>query len=204
MKPIEKAAALDALGEDLELIHNAVRNGWQDYLDVFTPAQRMKLSSRSRASVVNDLIVDRARMAFDGHLRAECLDINKMFVVAFQGGIAVRFKKLDEGFVASGIPTGQAMEFVRQGALPGIGDGIHLHAGYRLDEFETELEGIYLTCPRGRSANYWWHELGVDEDEGRGTTVVLPFEPPGPLSPVDRPFRIVRRDGEEKDAADKQ
>lgn len=204
MKPIEKAAALDMLGQDIDLIHNCVRLGWEDFVEEFSPSQRVKLSSRSRASIVNDLIVLRARSAFETHLNAHCLDIQKMFVVAFQSGIAVRFKKLDEAFIASGIPTTQALDFVAQGALPGIGEGVHLHAGYRLDQFESELEGIYLTCPRGRSANYWWHELGKDADEGQGTIAVLPITPmdPGPLT--EKPFKIVRRGGEEKDAAGKQ
>jgi len=206
MKPIEKSVALELLGEDLDLIHNCVRLGWGDFQEDFTPAQRMKFCPRTRANMVNDLIIERAKSAFDGHIRAEFFEINQMWVAAFQSGIAVRFKKLDEGFSARNIPTQQALNFVRQGALPGIGEGVNLNAGYRLDAFATKLEGIYLTCPRGKKSNHWWHELGKDAGEGDGFSHQLPFAPDSgaPATPAEKPYKIVRRGGEEKDAADQQ
>lgn len=204
MKPVEKSVALKLLGNNLDLIHNCVRSGWADFLKKFSASQRMVMSTRSRRCLVNDLIVLRARAVFEGNVEAVCMDIQGMFVVAFESGVAVRFKKLDDSFKASGIPTTQSLDFMRQEGLPGVGDGIHLHAGYRLDRFEAELEGVYLACPRSRTANHWWHELKEGEISATGETVVLPFDPSGPVSPEERPFKIVRRGGEEKDAADKQ
>ena len=203
MKPIDKAAALEMLGEDLDLIHNCVRLGWDDFDEEYTAEQKMKLSPRTRANTINDLIVFRARSAFDGHLRANCLDINQMFIVAFNSGIAVRFKKLSEGFTASNIPTQQALAFAQQGVLPGISESVNLNAGYRLDAFATKLEGVYLAYPRGRKANFWCHEFGADSGQGDGNNLLLPFTPgPGPLDqPAEKPYKIVRRGGEENDAA---
>jgi hypothetical protein len=122
-----------------------------------------------------------------------------MFVVAFQAGAAVRFKKLDDGFLASGIGTGQALDFMSQEDLPGMPECVYLQAGYRLNLLETDLEGIYLTCPRGRTANYWWHQLdaesGVAFDDN-----IFPFAPTEPSGPTGAPYEIVRRSGEEDDA----
>ncbi len=203
MKPVEKHAALELLADELPLVHSCIKLGWDDFMSEYSPAQRLKMSSRSRASVVHDLIVLRARETFETHIGAQCLDKEKMFVVAFHAGAAIRFKKLDERFLASGIGTSQALDFMAQEALPGIPEYVYLQAGYRLNGLETDLEGIYLTCPRGRSANYWWHELGADaQDASDG--LVLPFPTPGDSGLDAAPYEIVRRGGEEDDAASKR
>lgn len=203
---IEKAAAIEMLGNDLDLIQNCIRLGWTDFEEGYTPEQKMKLTPRTRANTLADLIVYRARSAFDGHLRAECMDINQMFVVAFNCGIAVRFKKLDDSFVASNQPTRQAMMFAQQGVLPGISEGVNLNAGYRLDPLATKLQGIYLACPRGQASNHWLYNFNENGGEESGRNITLPLFPMGP-DPVtklaEKPFKIVRRGGEEKDGTDK-
>ncbi|MCQ0032549.1 hypothetical protein [Burkholderia glumae] len=200
MTSIDKDEALQLLGDDIRVIHDCIHDGWHDFQSDFSPAQRMKLSPRTQSNIVNDLIVERAKTAFDGHLAAECIDINQMFLVAFINGIAIRFKKLDSAFAASNNPTKQSNNFARQRNLPGIIKTVHLNAGYRLNEFATELEGIYLTCPRNKNDIYWWHELGDNADDAYGTNIVLPFPPAPPNE--SKPFKIIRRNDDKKDATD--
>ncbi|MGZ7175982.1 hypothetical protein ACXKTX_20395 [Burkholderia gladioli] len=201
MSAIDKDEALQLLGEDVHLIHSCIQAGWDDFEQDFSIAQRIKLSPRTKANIVNDMIVERVKTSFDGHIGAEWLDINQMFLLSFFNGIVLRFKKLDSTFAASNNPTKQSNNFARQRSLPGIAKTIHLNAGYRLNELSTELEGIYLTCPRNRKDIYWWHELGDAAAEGYGTNIVLPFNPTPPSD--TKPFKIIRRDDERKDATDK-
>lgn len=155
---LSKAVAERRLKRELPLVQRCISGAWQEYMD--RPAEyRLADSPRTRASTVHDLMVKRARELFEPLVHAQCLEIGGLFIVTLYQRLAIRFKKLDGDFRACNIPTQQSLEFVRQqSSLVGIKDVMNLQAGYRLNGLQTELEGSYLACPRGRG-NYWIIEL---------------------------------------------
>jgi hypothetical protein len=151
------------LKNELPLIRQCIRMGWDRYMKDYPIALRTEHSSRSRASLVHDHIVMFARQILEPRQGICCHEINKLFIVSFDCGIAIRFKKLDECFRASNIRTQQSMDFMEQEDLPEIQAAVKLQAGYRLNMLETDLEGIYVTCPASRQANSWVLELAEEQ-----------------------------------------
>lgn len=151
------------LKNELPLVYQCIRMAWDKYMKDYPPALKAEHSARSRASLVHDHIVMFARQFLEPRMGVYCHEINKLFIVSFNCGVAIRFKKLDECFRASNIRTQQCLDFMQQQNLPEVDAAVNLQAGYRLNALETDLEGIYLTCPSGQQANSWVLELSAEQ-----------------------------------------
>jgi len=149
------------LRDDLPLIFKCVRSAWGTYMS-YPVSLRQAHTSRSRASLVHDHFVDFARQMFEPRVGVHCHEINKLFIISFNSGIAIRFKKLDECYRSSNIATQQSMDFLAQQNLPGVEAAVNLQAGYQLNTLETDLKGVYLTQPES-NANAWVIELSAAE-----------------------------------------
>lgn len=180
------------LGSYLGIIRSCIKKGWDDYMSL-SIEHRMKHTTRSRASLVHDYIVYAARQSFDGIADARLVEINKLFMVTFGADIGLRFKKLDECFHSSGIPTQQRLDFMCQDDLPGIESVTHLEAGYSLNPLQTAIEGIYLCCPNHPSV-LWYHEL--TEGDVSDNVIVLP------TAPAPRYGVIIEPDVDEAESGD--
>jgi hypothetical protein len=159
----DQAEAL--LKDELPLLYQCIRQAWEKYVNGYPAALKAEHSPRSRASLVHDHIVMAARRMLESRMGVCCHEINKLFIVSFNSGIAIRFKKLDDSFRSSNIRTQQSLDFMGQQHLPEIEAAVNLQAGYRLNALETDLEGIYLTCPSGEDTNAWVLELPAEQYE---------------------------------------
>ncbi len=124
---------------------------------------RSRHSLRSQASIIHDLMRDYATILLrplkDVYIYE---DINGLFIVEFHGKVQVRFKKLNSNMKFSNIPTQQTLDFYEQLELPGIPAAARLVVGYILDETQTQLRKVAITCPKTCSngqENEWHHEL---------------------------------------------
>lgn len=177
MKVLNKKFAVMRLGAYLILIRACFLRAWDEYQSL-PIEQRIKLTARSRANVIHDLIVYAVRQAFDSVADIRLMEINKLFLMAVGCDLVLRFKKLDESLRSSGIPTQQSIEFSSQGDLPGIEKVTHLEAGYCLNDLETAIEGIYICCPNGTSV-LWYYE--IEPEEGEGSNIILLPRPAAPM-----------------------
>jgi hypothetical protein len=200
MAAIEKHLALSMLKSELPLVYGAISGGWTAYLDQYPAAVKVVHTTRTRRSIVHDHIVDQAMQLFGGRIGVECMFVQKLFVVSFNNGIAIRFKKLDEKLRSSNIPTQQSIDFVEQSELPEIGSAYFLQAGYQLNSFESEISGIYLTCPSGSSSNFWDYKIESGRAADNGENVVN--FPRSPTSGVlGSGVKIVPKQGTKNDEA---
>ena len=165
------------LRKDYRILSRVITTAWEDYQAYPFDVQAAH-TPRTRASAVHDHMVSRAREAFGSVLHAQCTEYGGLFMVLLYGRIAMRFKKLDDDFRSSNIPTQQSLDFVRQESdLPGIKSMTNLQAGYRLNRLQTDLEGVYVACPRG-SYNHWITELSIEPGSAGASVVEFPGVPP--------------------------
>ncbi|HYC44585.1 MAG TPA: hypothetical protein VED01_03775 [Burkholderiales bacterium] len=178
MKILNKRNAVIRLGGYLPLIRSVFLRAWAEY-NALPLELRIKLTPRSRASIVHDFVVHAIRASFDGIDDVRLLEINKLFVMLVGCDVVLRFKKLDDGLRASSIPTQQSLDFSNQDDLPGIERVTHLDAGYRLNALQTTIEGVYVCCPNGASV-LWYYEIAPEEGEA-DNVIPLP-RPNAPFS----------------------
>lgn len=132
-------------------------------------------TARMRANVIHDLMIEEARVRFDGVPGVDLIEANarKMLILA-PGAIAnpllVQFKKLTEKNTPTNYPTQTAMRFDLQQPLPGIAQTGRVTIGYHLDSLGTELLSVLAVYMNG-TAPAWSYPLE------KSTATVLPMRP---------------------------
>jgi len=80
-------------------------------------------------------------------------------LINVKDSLLLRFKKMGEDKSTRNIPTQQSFLFRAQLELPGIPAALtHLEAGYVLNDLQTALDGVYITCPNGKRLE-WFIDL---------------------------------------------
>jgi hypothetical protein len=117
------------------------------------------LTPRSRASVIHDYMVAFARDFFKDDPGIRIFARRGLSLMNIDDSLLLRFKKLDAEKRSRNIPTQQTHLFRAQLELPGIpAELTHLEAGYVLNELQTALDGVYITCPNGNRLE-WFMDL---------------------------------------------
>jgi len=100
-----------------------------------------------------------AREFFVGDENIRIFSKRGLAVVNIKDVVLLRFKKLDNNKRSRNIPTTQQYLFRAQLDLPGIPSELtHLEAGYVLNELQTGLDGVYITCPN-KNRLEWFIDL---------------------------------------------
>ncbi len=154
---ISEAAAKTILDPYKARLRESVIQAWEDYESQYGHVRHIH-TPRTRANIVHDHMVHHARRLFEGDDSVYMCEIKGLFLVQIDGQLLVRFKKLDEDKRHHNYPTPQNLEFWEQLDLPGIPHLTRLVAGYELNDLQTAINAIYITCPNG-SCNAWDFEL---------------------------------------------
>jgi len=162
-----------------------------------------RITSRSKANVINDLIWDKLRVEFAeevGFIFPKPY-LNRREVHVGDAEFRLRAKKLNSRMRPQNIPTQMAMDFLfqvsQQLAFPGMEPPTNVDLCYRLvGPAELGIE-VYLRCPAGHNA-FWM--LMIDEQAegfGAGLAPVTPLTPK-PLQPAPR-VRPKRNEAEQEE-----
>ncbi len=152
---------------------------------------------RTRANVVNDLMVKIARREFADVHGARFIDVNeKSFsMLLLDDKLLIRFKKFDDRRMPRNYPTQHAQEFNLQMRLPEVPSATRVFCGYRLNPLETEILDVSITCTNGKRPAWY-----IDLERSEAAVVRLPES--GPVNPTDRRPRVrVRRTDVQDDLA---
>lgn len=182
-------AADAALSSKYSSLWAVASGGWTDYNSLVPAEVRAVASTRSRASLVHDFMVNRARKLAEIDQDICCIQHRLMFTLAIKassGLIAVRLKKMDEFGLSRNNPTKQVEDFRNQKELAGIEAKHHLEIGYVLTPLQDAVRSIELVCPSGDGI-YWmaevtphsaqennynlWEHRGEEEQKNTGFTV---------------------------------
>lgn len=167
---ITEASARTILDPYKNQLRECVTQAWEDYESQYGLVRHIH-TPRTRANIVHDHMVHHARRLFEGDAAVSMHEIKGLFLVEINGRLLVRFKKLDEDKRHHNYPTPQNLDFWGQLDLPGIPHLTRLVAGYELNNLQTDINAIYVTCPNG-SCNAWHFEL--ENEMAQAEIVELP------------------------------
>lgn len=185
--PLSQDEAWTLLTPTVPLIVQSIRDAWARFL-ALDPETRHSFEKRTAAGIINDFMVERFSelVAGDPNVRSVRRYGHTRFVLSDR--VVLRLKKLGSDLRARNILTRHARAFLYQVQPISeelLGAGTNLFAGYRLNELQTAIEGIYLVCPAGQDHLAWHLEL---PDVDGGTVVELE---PAPAPETARPRRVV-------------
>lgn len=141
--------------EDTDRMAGWVLGGASDYF-LYEPEKKRVHSKRSRASLIHDHVIDRILKGFEEMQGAQLFRRQGRYLLSVNDSYLASIKKLDKSMRARGIRTGQAVAFIGQLPLFDMPPGVtHLILGYRLNDLQTGIEGVYIMCPDGDAVS--WH-----------------------------------------------
>lgn len=171
-------------------IASCIQAGWDRWGDLGkeSPKSQLPLRASTRACFVYDHIVDAARQEFaDDYPDVVIADNRGFLTITIKDRIVLRFKKFrNNSLRTSGIRTAQQQRFELQMQLPGMPpQATKVVAGYLLDEFQTSISFMAVTCIDGRSLE-WALDITDEADEDVAATVES-IRPPQPGRPRIKP-----------------
>lgn len=132
---------------------------WESRCQTF-PEDRVKLSDRSRASIVYDYMKDSATRRFTGKPDVYLSNKRGYLSVTICGKVVIRFKKFDKYRRVRSIPTRQYNLFMLQQSLEGF-ELVNLVTGYRVDDLQTGIAEVLIACPSG-AKNLWYADITTE------------------------------------------
>ena len=162
-----------------------IQGGWGKWEELGrrAPDLQIPLNAFARAIIVHNHITDLARKAFADDPGVHVGDNRGFLVLTIEEQLVIRFKKYKNGnFTTSNIPTQQQLQFEYQLQLSGMPpEATKLVAGYLLDELQTSIGTIAITCRVGPDLQWM---LDISDEADAGGEVFEPFvgpdEPRGP------------------------
>jgi hypothetical protein len=131
-----------------------------DSMATLSPAQRLPLSKRTLANMLNDYIVTDATQRLHDN-KAVKIDTELGFTTFLIGSAAVRIKKIDKKGRYSNYPTQQQIDLLYQRIFPDVELLTQVIFGYRLDDLWREIKQVSFVCWNG-NRRHW--EIPVADD----------------------------------------
>ncbi|WP_027365054.1 hypothetical protein [Desulfotruncus alcoholivorax] len=157
---IPENEAKQILAPYIPSITKCIEAAVQEYL---LNVRRIQFSKRTRASIINDLIIDYAFKYLQNEPGIRWSFKRNCFYFFIQDKFKLKFKMFDKNLKTRNIPTQQVLKFINQQEnflnFPDLPPAVtNIFAGYRWNYLQTEHEGFFITCPDG-SSNLWVIEL---------------------------------------------
>lgn len=186
MRVISVEEARELLAPYTDRIASCIQVGcerWEE-LGKESPKSQLPLRPSTRASFVYDHIVDAARQEFaDDYPDVVLADDHGFLTLTIKDRVVLRFKKYrNDSLRTSGIRTAQQQRFELQMQLPGMpSQATKIVAGYLLDEFQTSISLMAVTCVDGPSLEWALDITGeADQEEAAAVEPIRPEQPGGP------------------------
>jgi hypothetical protein len=133
----------------IEIIKRCVRPAWDAY-ETYPAGLRAIHTTRTKANVIRDHMVDLALREFNGLPGVSTVIRRGYILIYLQGKALLRFKKLGRGKakLSRNYPTKQARDFASNSALiPDLPSATRFDVGYSLNSLKTWWETISISCP---------------------------------------------------------
>jgi hypothetical protein len=200
------ATAKIDLGPLLERLHDRISGAIKEFVETYKDL-RHKLTSRSVASIIHDLMKWHMEQAFPKGNRDGVVCVlkrSKLFVLMVNDEYQIKIKKLDPSFRTFNVMTQATFKFLENGSqLELMPSPTNLHLGYLPRKAELATSEIWLTCPDGDKRPHWTMQI-VPPGGGQ----VIPFreeQPHRETKPRVRPRKKEETaDGNRKDESEKK
>ena len=150
---LTKEEAKELLQPYAQLFYNDITGGFGDYK--INDSERGHIHDKCvKSNLVRSYVLNRIRQIIVQHPELKFKEQNRMFAIIISDKVIVRFKKLNSIFRSENIPTKQARAF-RNRDITFLGvKALPIDAGWRLDDFYSEIEDVHFVCPDGKG-NLW-------------------------------------------------
>jgi len=144
-------------------IIKAIRKGFDDYLDMIRyrslKGEMIDYTPRTIASIIHDNLRMNITQQFNNEPNVITRDFNGIFGLLIEGKLLIRFKKFNEDFSTSNVPTHQTLSFDNQESIEGFPEvPTFLYSGYIHDGTWSSIKNIYLICREG-NVTRWVKDL---------------------------------------------
>jgi hypothetical protein len=162
------------------------RSGFTGWREGVTPETRSRLTSTTRAGIIHNLAISRAKELFpagdDGARICEAIGFFKLYV---QNKAIVRLKRVGRDFLAANVKTKQQKRYYAQAHVDGVTDGLtRITVGYQLNLAQTDIDRIVAGLQIGKDL-IWHFDI---TDEAGGIAAPIPIHPVDPgATPKVRP-----------------
>jgi hypothetical protein len=162
--PKTRAQAIADLERYQATMWSIVKDGVTDYVTDYA-ALRRRHSLRSQSSIINDLMVERAKQHFASQLGVRFIRRGNGFQILLGQDYVIKLKKLNKKLQASNIMTQAVFAFITQDAASGSAQlhlkgmpplPTNLHLGYQLKGVELTNPNIWVVCPDGMKVGWEW------------------------------------------------
>ncbi len=185
--PAEEAQAILSRQQRAKKLAVCVNGGWDKWeeLGKRVPDLMIPVGPSARALLVHNYMTDLARREFADDPGVRIGSKGGFLCLTFEDKVVIRFKKFKNGnFTTSGIPTKQQQQFAYQLSFEFEGmppEATKLVVGYLLNELQTSIETIAVTCRVGSDLRWVLDITG--EDGGGGEELEPPVRPDEPRGP---------------------
>ncbi len=148
-----KDEAKEVLKPYAQLFYDAITGGFSDYKT--HDSERAIIHDKTvKSNLVRSYVLYRVKHLVANNPSLRLIEQKRMFAVLVSDKIIVRFKKLNEIFRSSNIPTKQIKDFrSRVITFQGV-RALPIDAGWRVNDFYSEIEDVHFVCPNG-VGNLW-------------------------------------------------
>lgn len=151
----DQAEAMGLVADALPFLYNNLHDATAFYFgEDYSDEARATHDTRAMASCIYSRVEKQMTERVENLPGARVQRHRQLTVLNWQGRVAVRAKKVNAQGRASNYLTDQQLDYDFQMELPGIPSAFRLVAGYKLDAFNTSLEGVMITRPVGKQI--WW------------------------------------------------
>ena len=157
MSLAEQNKVQEVLGPYHADIARIVLGAWNEWLNI-QGAVTQPLCDRSRANLVWDLMVQRARAMFDGNNSIRIFDHNQTCFFVIGGSVLLRFKKADQQGFSRNYPTQTALSFYDR-EVDMFDAPLRVEVVYVLDRLASTISSIQIVA-RNKTGILWAYEIG--------------------------------------------
>ena len=137
----------------------------QDIMDE-DPERRIVFDTSLEAAMVSQRFIALTRQQLDGAEGVKIQMHGRHMSVMLNGGLKLRFKKLDQKLRSGNVHTRRQRAIYHQYTIDGINDPTDVTFGYVTTPVGDKIHGVYVTCPIGWKDNAW---MIVVRDPGMGS-----------------------------------
>lgn len=151
---LTQVEAKDLLSTFAPIFHAEIRGGFNDFQKVqsFMPVYE----NLTKSTLVWEYIIQRIKkVVADNPDRLRFKKKRRMFLVTIDSKMAIKFKKFNNDFLSSNIPTFQVTNFRGHALKLDNQEIFPVEAGWRVNELYTTIIDVNFVSPNGQNKNLW-------------------------------------------------
>lgn len=150
---LSKEDAKDVLKPYAQLFYDAIINGFADYKEHDAEMSHIH-DNCTKSNLVRSYVLNKIKQLVVNNPGLKLKEQKRMIAILVEDKVVVRFKKLNNLFRSTNIPTRQTNEFrSRNLSFQGV-RALPIDAGWRVDDFYSEILDVNFVCPDG-IGNLW-------------------------------------------------